>query len=118
MHLMPRAFSFPLASDGRSIPARIAMMAMTTSNSINVNACGRVLPAWIMRRDCSETLRCQASARRIGNLFALAKDNAGSLRKVVAEQAVDFGRPVIIARIDFVGTDFVLMDVVTISAPA
>ena len=33
-----RAFSFALESAGNNIPARIAMMAMTTSNSINVNA--------------------------------------------------------------------------------
>src|SRR5262245_8579113 len=36
MHLIPRAFSFPLASDGKSIAARIAMMAITTSSSISV----------------------------------------------------------------------------------
>jgi hypothetical protein len=32
-----------LASAGRSIAARIAMMAMTTSNSINVNAAAHSL---------------------------------------------------------------------------
>src|SRR5579864_3736886 len=38
MHLAVFARSFALASAGNSIAARIAMMAMTTSNSINVNA--------------------------------------------------------------------------------
>jgi len=32
----PVAFDFALAKAGKSIPARIAMMAMTTSNSIKV----------------------------------------------------------------------------------
>ena len=32
------AVSFAFASAGNSIPARMAMMAMTTSSSINVNA--------------------------------------------------------------------------------
>src|SRR5216117_866125 len=36
-HLMPCALVFDLASAGSSIEARMAMMAMTTSNSINVN---------------------------------------------------------------------------------
>src|SRR5262245_16023686 len=35
---MPRPFSLALASAGRSIAARMAMIAMTTSNSIKVNA--------------------------------------------------------------------------------
>ena len=33
-----RAFSFALAREGKSIPTRMAMMVMTTSNSINVKA--------------------------------------------------------------------------------
>ena len=37
MQLVCFAVSFTLLSEGRSIPARIAMMAMTTSNSIRVN---------------------------------------------------------------------------------
>src|SRR5262245_15561007 len=37
MQLMPCAFVFDLANAGNSIPARIAMMAMTTSSSIRVN---------------------------------------------------------------------------------
>jgi hypothetical protein len=36
------AFAFALASAGSSIAARMAMMAMTTSNSINVNAAGPI----------------------------------------------------------------------------
>jgi ABC-type enterochelin transport system substrate-binding protein len=35
---MRRAFSFAFASAGRSSDARMAMMAMTTSNSMSVNA--------------------------------------------------------------------------------
>jgi hypothetical protein len=35
---MPRDFSLALDNAGKSIPARIAMMAMTTSNSISVKA--------------------------------------------------------------------------------
>jgi hypothetical protein len=35
---MPRAFCFDLAKAGRSKDAKIAMMAMTTNNSIRVNA--------------------------------------------------------------------------------
>src|ERR1039457_486653 len=38
MHLIPWAFCFALLNAGRSIAARIAMMAMRTSSSINVNA--------------------------------------------------------------------------------
>jgi hypothetical protein len=38
MQLAVLARSFALASAGNSIAARIAMMAMTTSNSIKVNA--------------------------------------------------------------------------------
>ncbi len=38
LHLATLADIFAEASAGRSIAARIAMMAMTTSNSINVNA--------------------------------------------------------------------------------
>ena len=36
---MPCALLFALAKAGNSIAARIAMMAMTTNNSINVKAC-------------------------------------------------------------------------------
>ncbi len=35
------AFAFALANAGKSIAARMAMMAMTTSNSIRVKACDR-----------------------------------------------------------------------------
>lgn len=35
---MPFAFCFALPNEGRSIPAKIAMIAMTTSSSIRVNA--------------------------------------------------------------------------------
>jgi hypothetical protein len=38
MHVMPCAFTFALFMAGKSNAARIAMMAITTSNSINVNA--------------------------------------------------------------------------------
>src|SRR6185369_8870860 len=38
MHEMPVALALALDRVGKSIPARIAMMAMTTSNSIKVNA--------------------------------------------------------------------------------
>src|ERR1035441_10905505 len=41
MHLMALAFSFARASAGNSRLARIAMMAITTSNSIRVNPRGR-----------------------------------------------------------------------------
>src|SRR5258708_10142924 len=37
MHMMPCAFVFALANVGRSIPARIAMIAITTRSSIRVN---------------------------------------------------------------------------------
>src|SRR5437870_1229262 len=36
MQIMPCAFVFALANAGKSKPARIAIMAITTSNSINV----------------------------------------------------------------------------------
>src|ERR1051325_1025273 len=118
MHLIPRAFSFPLASDGKSIPARIAMMAMTTSNSMSVKARARVLPAWIMQGDCSETLACQAparSTRRLGDVFALMEDDRSSLRKVISQDAFDFRRPMFVARVNLVRTDFVLVHVVAVS---
>jgi hypothetical protein len=38
MQLLRRAFSRAAASAGSNIPARMAMIAITTSNSINVNA--------------------------------------------------------------------------------
>ena len=38
MQLMPNALDLALAKAGRSMPAKIAMMAMTTSSSISVNA--------------------------------------------------------------------------------
>jgi len=41
MQAMPPAFALALDSAGSSIPARIAMMAITTSSSINVNAAAR-----------------------------------------------------------------------------
>ncbi len=37
MHWMPCAFCLALAKAGSSIAAKIAIMAMTTSNSIKVN---------------------------------------------------------------------------------
>ncbi len=40
---MPWPFAFALASAGRRSPARMAMMAITTSNSINVNAYFRLV---------------------------------------------------------------------------
>jgi hypothetical protein len=41
LQLVVHAFCLAEASAGRSIAARMAMMAMTTSNSINVKARGR-----------------------------------------------------------------------------
>src|SRR5687768_274491 len=38
MHEMPCAFAFALPSAGNNIPAKIAMMAITTRSSINVKA--------------------------------------------------------------------------------
>ncbi len=50
MHLARMALSLALAKAGRSIAARIAMMAITTNNSINVNPlpgrCLSALPFW------------------------------------------------------------------------
>ena len=45
MHAMPCAFNLALPSAGNSSAARMAMMAMTTSNSISVNA--RFLETWV-----------------------------------------------------------------------
>ena len=41
---MPVALDFALANDGKSMPAKMAMMAMTTSNSMRVN------PRWEVER--------------------------------------------------------------------
>jgi hypothetical protein len=41
VQLLTFAPNFALASAGRSSAARMAMMAITTSSSINVNACFR-----------------------------------------------------------------------------
>ena len=38
MQRMPAAFALALAKAGSSIPAKMAMMAITTSNSMSVNA--------------------------------------------------------------------------------
>jgi hypothetical protein len=38
VHWVRKAFSFAFASAGNSIAAKIAIMAITTSNSIKVNA--------------------------------------------------------------------------------
>src|ERR1700743_2672273 len=43
MHLIPWAFCLALDSAGRSMAARIAMIAMTTKSSIKVKADGTVL---------------------------------------------------------------------------
>src|SRR6267143_705174 len=40
-HLIPLAFSWALAKAGRSIDAKTAMIAITTSNSIRVKPLGR-----------------------------------------------------------------------------
>jgi hypothetical protein len=40
MHCVNRALALALLKAGRSSPARIAMMAITTSNSIKVNPDG------------------------------------------------------------------------------
>ena len=45
--MMPWALVFDLAKAGRSIPARIAMIAITTSNSIKVKP--------RLERDCAES---------------------------------------------------------------
>ena len=37
MHVIPCAFVFAFASAGNNIPAKIAIIAITTSNSIKVN---------------------------------------------------------------------------------
>jgi hypothetical protein len=37
MHWIPVALDFALAKAGKSMPAKMAMMAMTTSNSMRVN---------------------------------------------------------------------------------
>jgi hypothetical protein len=41
MQLMVWAFRLALAKAGRSMPARMAIIAMTTNNSINVKPLGR-----------------------------------------------------------------------------
>ena len=45
MHMTPFARLFALDKAGRSIAAKIAMMAMTTSNSINVKPLRPARPA-------------------------------------------------------------------------
>jgi hypothetical protein len=58
MHLIWWALDFALASAGKSMPARIAMMAMTTSNSIRVNPERRRPEIWsffINNKDLSST---------------------------------------------------------------
>src|SRR5262245_37868026 len=47
-HLMPWAVALDFESAGSSIAARIAMMAMTTNNSIRVNALPSVQPRWLI----------------------------------------------------------------------
>jgi len=42
MHRTPKALHFALLNAGRSMLARIAIMAMTTSNSMSVKALDRV----------------------------------------------------------------------------
>src|SRR2546430_2773111 len=44
MHLIPCALVFALASAGNNRPARMAMIAMTTNNSIKVKPFGRADP--------------------------------------------------------------------------
>jgi hypothetical protein len=44
MHWMPCALDFALDKAGNSMAAKIAIMAMTTSNSINVNPGGHPEP--------------------------------------------------------------------------
>src|SRR5882724_10736 len=62
MQWAPRAFCFALARDGRSMAARMAMMAMTTSNSIRVKAGGAgFFPRAIWGFDLVFILACSMS---------------------------------------------------------
>src|SRR6188508_3323557 len=64
MHMIPCAFVLALARAGRSMLARIAIMAMTTSNSIRVKprAICRAegVRGWVINigRDCLDSLFC------------------------------------------------------------
>ena len=64
MHLIPCALVFALASAGNNRPARMAMIAMTTNNSIKVKPFGRADP-----RECA--------AGTPGNEFAITRCSSG-----------------------------------------
>ena len=53
MQATPLAFDLARASAGKSMPAKIAIIAMTTSNSINVNPCGVLFFMRVKRGSCA-----------------------------------------------------------------
>ena len=67
MHWMPWAFSLDLISAGSSSAARIAMIAITTSSSINVNAEADILGASRagLRWSRAEFISCKRSGYHI-----------------------------------------------------
>src|SRR5713101_7309299 len=56
-HAIPWLLALALAKAGKSIPARMAMIAMTTSNSIKVNPDGLACSAFMVDKAFIETQR-------------------------------------------------------------
>src|SRR5438477_1050150 len=77
--LMPDAFSLALASAGNNKPARMAMMAMTTSSSISVKA--NAVARWPGRRT---QVRLESGIKNLscGRLLGYVRKIADSLRSV------------------------------------
>src|ERR1022692_2112165 len=76
MHLMALAFSFARASAGNSRLARMAMMAITTSNSIRVNPRGRF--GWDSRSELLSV--CNFISRFLTCSSLLITNNAAPVR--------------------------------------
>src|SRR5206468_2522712 len=80
-HLIPCAFCFDLPSAGRSMDARIAMIAITTSNSISVNALGARGDLELSLNACMGYATQYATAPEVSLLQCIESGTAGDSRR-------------------------------------
>src|SRR5688500_2909305 len=77
------ALFFALARAGRSMPARIAMMAMTTSNSMSVKARRRAVRLALICICGERLIMSMRRAGTHGNLIIDAQPNAKGGEKII-----------------------------------
>src|SRR5688572_11421278 len=90
MQLVVRARNFACASAGRSIAARIAMMAITTSNSMSVNA-------FLLEMDASRVFtilprQAGADTPHAGQMMVVCRDYPRTLPRANAKEFGSFPR--------------------------